>query len=73
MMACMCCQAGERRANLEDSYYLHRFLSDYRDLISWIHDMKTIISANDLAKDVTGAESLLEKHQEHKVDSISLV
>jgi len=60
-------QAAERRANLEDSYYLHRFLSDYRDLISWIHDMKTIISADDLAKDVAGAESLLEKHQEHKV------
>jgi len=29
--------------------------------------MKTIISADDLAKDVAGAESLLEKHQEHKV------
>jgi len=63
-------QAAERRANLEDSYYLHRFLSDYRDLISWIHDMKTIISADDLAKDVAGAESLLEKHQEHKVSSM---
>jgi len=66
-MACTFIQAAERRANLEDSYYLHRFLSDYRDLISWIHDMKTIISADDLAKDVAGAESLLEKHQEHKV------
>jgi len=70
MLACACIQAAERRANLEDSYYLHRFLSDYRDLISWIHDMKTIISADDLAKDVAGAESLLEKHQEHKVNSM---
>lgn len=34
--------------------------------------MKTIISANDLAKDVTGAESLLEKHQEHKVTCYDL-
>jgi spectrin alpha len=59
-------KAAERRANLEDSYYLHRFLSDYRDLISWIHDMKAIISADELAKDVAGAEALLEKHQEHK-------
>jgi len=32
--------------------------------------MKTIISADDLAKDVAGAESLLEKHQEHKVGSM---
>jgi len=67
LIVCTFMQAAERRANLEDSYYLHRFLSDYRDLISWIHDMKTIISADDLAKDVAGAESLLEKHQEHKV------
>ena len=60
-------QSAERRANLEDSYYLHRFLSDYRDLISWIHDMKSIIGADEPAKDVAGAEALLEKHQEHKV------
>jgi len=70
MMVCGCIQAAERRTNLEDSYYLHRFLSDYRDLISWIHDMKTIITADDIAKDVAGAESLLEKHQEHKVGSM---
>lgn len=29
--------------------------------------MKTIIGADELAKDVAGAEALLEKHQEHKV------
>jgi len=29
--------------------------------------MKNIISADELAKDVAGAEALLEKHQEHKV------
>jgi len=52
---------------LEDSYYLHRFLSDYRDLINWIHDTKTTIGADELAKDVAGAEALLEKHQEHRV------
>jgi len=62
-------KSAERRANLEDSYYLHRFLSDYRDLISWIHDMKTIIGADELAKDVAGGEALLEKHQEHKVNT----
>lgn len=28
--------------------------------------MKAIISADELAKDVTGAEALLERHQEHK-------
>jgi len=28
--------------------------------------MKSIISADELAKDVAGAEALLERHQEHK-------
>ena len=60
-------KAGDRKARLDDSYNLHRFLSDYRDLISWITDTKSVISADELAKDVAGAEALLERHQEHKV------
>lgn len=52
---------------MDDSYFLHRFLSDFRDLVSWIHDMKAIIAADELAKDVAGAEALLERHQEHRV------
>ena len=59
-------KAEERKHRLDDSYYLHRFLADFRDLISWINDMKAIISADELAKDVAGAEALLERHQEHK-------
>ena len=60
-------QAQERKKRLDDSYFLHHFLSDFRDLVSWVHDMKAIISADELAKDVAGAEALLERHQEHKV------
>lgn len=51
---------------MDESYSLHRFLADFRDLVSWINDMKAIISADELAKDVAGAEALLERHQEHK-------
>lgn len=29
--------------------------------------MKAVISADELAKDVAGAEALLESHQEHRV------
>lgn len=65
-------KAAERKVRLDDAYHLHRFLSDFRDLVSWIHDMRAIISADDLAKDVAGAEALLERHQEHKA-SIPLV
>ncbi|XP_076343494.1 spectrin alpha chain-like isoform X2 [Tachypleus tridentatus] len=59
-------KAQERRRHLDESYNLHYFLADFRDLISWINDMKSIISADELAKDVAGAEALLERHQEHK-------
>lgn len=60
-------KAAERKAGLDRSYALHRFFADYRDLISWIGDMKAVISADEPAKDVAGAEALLERHQEHKV------
>lgn len=59
-------KAHNRRTKLEESYYLHRFLTDYSDLMTWIQDMKVIITADELAKDVAGAEALLERHQEHK-------
>lgn len=59
-------KAQRRKDGLERSFQLHRFLADYRDLISWIGDMKAVIGADELAKDVAGAEALLESHQEHK-------
>ncbi|KAJ2946711.1 hypothetical protein O0L34_g12769 [Tuta absoluta] len=59
-------KAKERRSELESSYLLHRFLADYRDLMSWMCDIRALIAADDLAKDVPGAEALLERHQEHK-------
>ncbi|XP_038209252.1 spectrin alpha chain isoform X2 [Zerene cesonia] len=59
-------KAKERRLALESSYALHRFLADYRDLVSWMSDIRALIAADDLAKDVPGAEALLERHQEHK-------
>lgn len=62
----------ERRTELESSHALHRFLADYRDLISWMSDIRALIAADDLAKDVPGAEALLERHQEHKVLNYTL-
>lgn len=59
-------KAHGRKKKLDESYQLHRFLSDFRDLISWTNDMTTTITADELAKDVAGAESLLERHQEHR-------
>ncbi|CAH1271225.1 SPTA1 [Branchiostoma lanceolatum] len=56
----------ERKSRLNDSYRLQRFLADHRDLVSWCNEMRAIVSADELAKDVPGAEALLDKHQEHK-------
>ncbi|XP_022101019.1 spectrin alpha chain, non-erythrocytic 1-like isoform X4 [Acanthaster planci] len=59
-------KADERRIRLEESNKLQRFVADYRDLITWVHDMKALINSDELAKDVPGAEALMERHQEHK-------
>uniref|UniRef100_A0A3Q2CL27 Spectrin alpha, non-erythrocytic 1 n=1 Tax=Cyprinodon variegatus TaxID=28743 RepID=A0A3Q2CL27_CYPVA len=58
--------AAERRARLNDSYLLQRFTADFRDLTSWVTEMKALINADELANDVAGAEALLDRHQEHK-------
>uniref|UniRef100_A0A3Q3G2S2 Spectrin alpha chain, non-erythrocytic 1 n=1 Tax=Labrus bergylta TaxID=56723 RepID=A0A3Q3G2S2_9LABR len=58
--------ADERRARLNDSYSLQRFTADFRDLTSWVTEMKALINADELANDVAGAEALLDRHQEHK-------
>lgn len=56
-------KANNRKEKLLDSYDLQRYLSDYRDLMSWINSMMGLVSSDELASDVTGAEALLERHQ----------
>uniref|UniRef100_A0A670YZN1 Spectrin alpha chain, non-erythrocytic 1 n=1 Tax=Pseudonaja textilis TaxID=8673 RepID=A0A670YZN1_PSETE len=63
-------RAAERHARLNDSYRLQRFLADFRDLTSWVTEMKALINADELANDVAGAEALLDRHQEHKVSNV---
>lgn len=65
-------QANARKEKLLDSYDLQRFLSDYRDLSSWIASMMGLVSSDELATDVTGAEALLERHQVGDFDHHSL-
>lgn len=61
-------KANSRREKLLDSYDYQRFLSDYRDLIQWIGGMKQLVSSDELANDVTGAETLLERHQDYRTE-----
>ncbi|XP_014341661.1 spectrin alpha chain, non-erythrocytic 1 isoform X9 [Latimeria chalumnae] len=61
-------RANQRKEKLGDSHDLQRFLSDFRDLMSWINGIRGLVSSEELAKDVTGAEALLERHQEHRTE-----
>ena len=56
-------KATQRKEKLLDSYDLQRFLSDYRDLMGWVSAMTGLVSSEELANDVTGAEALIERHQ----------
>lgn len=55
------------------SFRLQRFTADFRDLTSWVTEMKALINADELANDVAGAEALLDRHQEHKVQPLHSV
>ena len=56
-------KAKNRKEKLLDSYDLQRFLNDHRDLLAWINSMLGLVSSEELANDVTGAEALIERHQ----------
>ncbi|KAF7492961.1 Spectrin alpha chain [Sarcoptes scabiei] len=59
-------KSDERKKRLDEAYQVQKFLSDYKELILWIETIRKLIEAEELAKDVAGAEILLERHQEHK-------
>uniref|UniRef100_A0A914M706 Spectrin alpha chain n=1 Tax=Meloidogyne incognita TaxID=6306 RepID=A0A914M706_MELIC len=61
-------KANRRKDKLLDNYDYQRFLSDYRDLIQWIDGMVNLVSSDELANDVTGAEALLERHQDYRTE-----
>merc|ERR1719211_439639 len=60
--------ATARKEKLLDSYDFQRFLSDFRDLMAWTSNMKSLINNEEMATDVTVAEALLERHQEHRTE-----
>lgn len=61
-------QCEGRRKKLIDSHDFQRFLSDFRNLSAWVSSMQALVSSDELAKDSSGAESLLERHQEHRTE-----
>ncbi|CAH8447491.1 unnamed protein product [Schistosoma bovis] len=61
-------QFVDRKSKLEESFKMQRFLADWKDLSIWMTDMKGLISADDLAKDVAGAEAQVERHKEYTAE-----
>jgi spectrin alpha len=61
-------KASKRGSKLQDAQKLQRFLAEHRDLMMWIDNMKTLIRADELAKDVTGADLCSKRHKERKVE-----
>uniref|UniRef100_A0A3Q2QEV3 Spectrin alpha, non-erythrocytic 1 n=1 Tax=Fundulus heteroclitus TaxID=8078 RepID=A0A3Q2QEV3_FUNHE len=53
-----------RKQKLSDSLRLQQLFRDVEDEETWIREKEPI----ELAKDVTGAEALLERHQEHRTE-----
>jgi spectrin alpha len=61
-------KAEARKGKLDESEQLQRFVNDFRDLSSWISDMRSLLLADELAIDVSGAEALILRHREHKAE-----
>eukprot|EP00054_Salpingoeca_dolichothecata_P021566 m.138309 g.138309 ORF g.138309 m.138309 type:complete len:2442 (+) comp24033_c0_seq6:296-7621(+) len=58
--------AQARKQKLRDAHDFQMFLGKHRDLLSWITDMQKVISADELATNVSAAEVLIKRHAENK-------
>nr|CAB3266545.1 spectrin alpha chain, non-erythrocytic 1 [Phallusia mammillata] len=58
--------AKERKQRLQESYDLQKFLAECKELLLWCDEIESRILVDELATDVSGAEALVDKHQEHR-------
>eukprot|EP00049_Salpingoeca_infusionum_P019358 m.361515 g.361515 ORF g.361515 m.361515 type:complete len:2425 (-) comp19658_c0_seq1:287-7561(-) len=58
-------KAASRKARLDDAHDYQSFMNDFQTSMSWIQDIGDLMQADELAKDVAGADVLLQRHQEH--------
>ena len=63
----LCTLSSSRQNTLSESYTLHKFLSELRDLEKWSEDMITRMNASPLPNNTAEADMLLQSHQERKV------
>ncbi|XP_071454610.1 spectrin beta chain, non-erythrocytic 5 isoform X3 [Hetaerina americana] len=58
--------AAERKDKLGQRERLQAYFQEYRELMAWINDMLAKVTAPDLARDVPGAEALVNRHNEYR-------
>lgn len=61
-------KSNQRKEKLVQAEQLQAYFDEYRDLMAWINEMLAKITAPDLAKDVSGAEALIERIKEHQAE-----
>lgn len=57
-----------RKDKLKQAEQLQAYFDEYRDLMAWINELVAKITAPDLAKDVAGAEALLSRVKDHRIE-----
>ncbi|GAB1601116.1 spectrin beta chain, non-erythrocytic 1-like isoform X2 [Argonauta hians] len=57
-----------KKEKLIQAKNLQKYFNEYRELTAWINEMLSLISAEDLAKDIAGTESSLNTFKEIKAE-----
>ncbi|XP_071162084.1 spectrin beta chain-like isoform X8 [Mytilus edulis] len=61
-------QATQRKEKLQQADQLQIYFNDYRELTAWINEMIAMINAEEVPKDLPGAEALVTRSKEHKAE-----
>ncbi|PVD25646.1 hypothetical protein C0Q70_13305 [Pomacea canaliculata] len=57
-----------RKEKLVQAEQLQMYFNDYRELTAWISEMQAIITADELARDLPTAESMMVRYKEHTAE-----
>lgn len=55
--------AAKRRAKLDESKCLHQFFAEMSEEIAWCQEKESVLTSDDFGRDLTSAQSLLNKHK----------
>ncbi|XP_053553803.1 spectrin beta chain, non-erythrocytic 5 [Bombina bombina] len=59
-------KSQERKEKLKQAEHVHLYFSDCGELIVWAKEMHALVTSEELANDVPGAELLIKRHEEYK-------